>query len=138
MPWVRNPHSGGVKIPKLVQERTQRRILAHAKKKYKGKFTRLEVRFRGSLCYIDAYRKPNVPRGWPPKDWHETREQMLDRLRNTPTHLCRLRYFGDEDCWTLAFFTYSNEKYSPCVFHSGDFYGTPEEGLDVEATYLDG
>ena len=30
MPWVYDPHSGGVKIPPAVQERTRQRILAYA------------------------------------------------------------------------------------------------------------
>ena len=47
----------------------------------------------------------------------------------------RLRYFA-EDRWSLAFYTYSNERYEPCVFHNGTFFGTPEEGLDVAAIYL--
>ena len=52
------------------------------------------------------------------------------------THLCRLRYFGNEDAWSLSFFTYSNERYEPCVFHNGSFHGTPEEAFDVGAAYL--
>jgi len=136
MPWSRDPHSGGVKIPKAVQERTRQRILKYAERKYKGKFVRLDVRFRGPLCYIDAYKAPNLPRDWPPKDWDETRSQMIKRLRNTPVHLCRLRYFGNENEWSLAFFTYSNEKYSPCVFHNGSFFGTPQQAFDIGAGYL--
>src|SRR5256885_744300 len=107
MPWVFDPQSGGVKIPPAVQERTRRRILAYAEKHYKGKYTRIDVRFRGPLCYIDAYQEPDVPPGRPPKVFGETRRQMIERLRDTPTHLCRLRYFGKDDEWSLAFFTYS-------------------------------
>ncbi|MDP2788891.1 MAG: hypothetical protein Q8O46_02455, partial [bacterium] len=66
----------------------------------------------------------------------ETKEKYLKRLSETPTHLCRLRYFGDDEEWSLAFYTYSNEKYEPCVFMNGSFYGTPEEGFDIGATYL--
>jgi hypothetical protein len=135
--WVYDPHSGGVKISPAVQERTRQRILAHAEKHYKGKYTRLDIRFRGQYCYIDAFQEPVVEPGWPPKDWGETREEYIERLRNSPTHLCRLRHF-DENKWSLAFFTYSNEKYTPSVFHSGEFTGTPEEGFDVGATYLAG
>ena len=39
--WVYDPHSGGVKIPMAVRERTKNRILAHASKHYAGKYTRL-------------------------------------------------------------------------------------------------
>lgn len=136
MPWVYSPHSGGKKIPEPVQERTRQRILAHAEKNYAGKFASLDVRFRGALCYIDAYTEPFVPPGYRPRKGEESRQEKIERLRRTPLHLCRLRYFGDEDRWTLAFFTYSNEKYSPCVFDSGDDHGTPEEGFDVGAVYL--
>lgn len=135
MPWVFDPQAGGVKVPKLVQERTTRRILAHAEKHYKGKYTRLDVRFRGALCYIDAYVEPDLAPGWPPKDHPETRAQMLERLRTTPLHLCRLRHFT-EDRWSVAFYTYSHMKYEPAIFPSGEWFGTPEEGLDVGAMYL--
>jgi len=136
MAWVYDPHSGGVRIPKAVQERTRRRILEHAEKKYGGRYISLDIRFRGALCYIDAYVEPDVPKGWPPKSWGETRDEMINRLRKTPLHLVRLRHFGGDDRWSLAFFTYSNERYTPCVFQSGSFEGTPEEAFDTGATYL--
>ena len=66
----------------------------------------------------------------------ETREQYLERLRESPVHLCRLRFFGDEDRWTMAFYTYSHEAHEPCFFGSGDDHGAPEEALDVAAVYL--
>jgi hypothetical protein len=50
-------------------------------------------------------------------------------------HLCRLRYCGRAQ-WSVAFFAYSSERYEPCAFESGSFFGTPEEGLDVGAVYL--
>ena len=131
-----NPHTGGIPVPKMLQERTRQRILAYAQANYKARYTSLDIRFRGSLCYIDAYTEPNLAPGWPPKGYDETREQMIERLRKTPTHLCRLRYFGHENQWSLAFFTYSNEKYSPCMFHTGTFFGSPEEAFDIGATYL--
>ena len=51
-------------------------------------------------------------------------------------HLCRLHNFGNEEEWSPAFFTYSNEKYSPCCFGSGTFFGTLEEAFDIGAMYL--
>ncbi len=33
--------------------------------------------------------------------------------------------------------TYSHERYEPSFFASGEQHGTPEEGLDVGAVYLD-
>ena len=136
MPWVFDPHSGGVKIPKAVQERTRQRILDYAEKHYKGKYTSLDIRFRGALCYIDAYTEPFASESWKPtKDWPETREQMIERRRRVPLHLVRLRYF-QENRWSLAFFTYSDEKYTPSVFHTGDVHGTPEEAFEIGAVYL--
>ncbi len=33
----------------------------------------------------------------------------------------------------------SNEKYERCMFHSGDFWGTPEEAFEIAAgVYLEG
>ena len=131
--WVHDPNAGGVKIPEVVKRRTEERIRHYAERHFAGKYTRLEIRFRGKFCYIDAYAEPVVLPGWPPPDWSESREEHLERLRNTPTHLCRLRYFGDEERWGFAFYTYSNEKYELSIFPSGDFYGTPEEAFDTAA-----
>jgi len=36
----------------------------------------------------------------------------------------------------MAFYTYSNEKYEPCVFINGSFHGTPEEAFETAAVYL--
>lgn len=136
--WVKDPHSGGKTIPKVVKERTAARIQRHAEENYGDRsFTRIDVRFRGKFCYIDAYTEPVLAPGWPPEDWHETREEVIERMRSIPTHLCRLRYFGDEEKWSMAFYTYSNEKYEPCFFRNGGWYGTPEEAFDVGSVYLD-
>ena len=115
-PWVYNPHAGGVTIPPEVRRRTERRIRAYADARYAGRFKRLDVRFRGALCYIDA---------------------SIDDPASVPLHLCRLRYFRQEDAWSLAFYTYSHEKYEPCLFRNGTFQGTPEEAFDMAAIYLD-
>ena len=134
--WVYTPHLGGRTIPTAVRERTEKRILEHGQRRYVGRYTLLGVRFKGALCYIDAFIEPDLPTRRQLQRLGETREQFLERRRDLPIHLCRLRYFGNEDTWTLAFFTYSNERYSPCAFHSGRDHGTPEEALDVGAVYL--
>jgi hypothetical protein len=134
--WVYDPHSGGTKIPPAVRQRTAERIEKHAQKNYAGKFSRLDIRFRGALCYIDAFTEPEKPDKALLKITGETAEQYLERLRNNPLHLCRIRYFGDENRWSLAFYTYSNERYEPCFFHDNDDHGTPEEAFDVGAVYL--
>jgi len=94
------------------------------------------VHFRGQLCYIDAYTEPAVPSSFDPAVFGASREAYLQRLRDTPTHLCRLRYFGDEQRWSMAFYAYSSEKYEPCFFDNGTFHGTPEEAFDTAAVYL--
>lgn len=134
--WVYDPHSGGVKIPPAVRERTERRINEYGQRRYSGKYARLDIRFGGALCYVDAFIEPEEPTPKQLRALGETRAQFLGRLRNVPVHLCRLRYFGDENAWSLSFFAYSNERYEPCVFHNGRFHGTPEEALDVGAAYL--
>jgi len=134
--WMRNPHSGGVKIPQNVQERIRKRIEKYATENYERRYTRLDIQFKGVFCYIDAYQEPDEPSGSLLKITGETREEYRRRLSETPIHLCRLRYFGNEEEWGLAFYTYSNEKYEPCVFASGSFWGTPEEGFNVGAMHL--
>jgi hypothetical protein len=130
--WSVNPHSGGQKISPAKQDEVRRRIQAYAEAHFAGMYTHLDIRFKGQFCYIDAFTEPMVLEGWPPPDWPETREEHHERLRNTPTHLCRLRYFGN-DTWSFAFFTYSHEKYEPSVFATGNWFGTPEEAFDISA-----
>ena len=114
MPWVYNPHVGGKPIPPQVQSRIRSRIVAHAATTSAGRYDRLDVRFRGALCYIDAYRESS----------------------SEPWHLVRLRYFGSDDRWTMAFYTYSHERYEPCAFADGSFEGRPEDAFDIGAVYL--
>ena len=133
--WVFSPHSGGVNIPPAVRARTTERIEKYAAQHYAGKYTRLEIRFRGPLCYIDAYIEPEEPSPRMLEVTGETRQQFLQRLRAAPPHLCRLRYFV-EDRWSMAFFTYSNERYEPSVFANGSSHGTPEEAFELAAMYL--
>ena len=130
--WVFDPDSGGVKITDATKRRTEQRIRTYAEANFAGKYTRLEIRFRGQFCYIDAYTEPVMRDGWPPEEWPETREEYQERLRNTPTHLCRLRHFA-EDRWGFAFYTYSNNKYSLSVYDNGEFFGTPEEAFRMSA-----
>ena len=131
--WIQNPDSGGVTIPEAVKRRTEQRIRRYAEEHFAGIYSRLDIRFRGQFCYVDAYTEPEDTPGWPPPDWPETRKEYLERLRNTPTHLCRLRYFGEEDGWGFGFYTYSNDKYELSIFPSGEFTGTPEEAFDTAA-----
>jgi len=131
--WFFNPDSGGVKIPDVVKSRIEFRIRKCAEENFSGKYTRLDIRFRGQFCYIDAYTEPELAPGWPPADWAETREVYIERMRNIPTHLCRLRFFHDEDKWGFAFYSYANEKYEMSVFPDGEFTGKPEDAFQVSA-----
>lgn len=133
--WMTAPHAGGVKISHTTQETVRQRIIADAEKNHVGKFTRIYVRFRGAMCYIDAYKEPeDVPKKFP-AGFGETHKEYVERLRNTPTHLVRLRHFCI-DLWSVAFFTYSNERYEPCYFPNGEWFGTPEQAFEIGAVYL--
>jgi hypothetical protein len=130
--WVFDPDSGGQKIPERIKAQVKRRIEGVAQEHFEGRYARLDIRFRGQFCYIDAYQDADTDPYWPPAGWPETREEYVERMRNTPIHLCRLRYFGG-DRWGFAFYTYSNERYELSMYPDGDFLGTPEEAFLVSA-----
>jgi hypothetical protein len=130
--WMFAPDSGGKKISPAVQMDVKKRILVMAEKEFKGKYTRLDIHFRGQFCYIDAYTEPILTDSWPPADWGETRQEYAERLRNTPTHLCRLRYFGNDE-WGFAFYTYSHEKYEFALYDNGQSTGKPESAFLLSA-----
>lgn len=132
--WAVDPDSGGVKIPETVKRHTEARLQQIAATEFAGRYTRLDIRFRGVFCYVDAYTEPApLQPNWPPADWPETREEYIERMRATPTHLCRLRYFGPGDRWSFGFYTYSNERYELSFFPSGDFFDKAEEAFRVAA-----
>ena len=132
--WVRDPSGGGSKVPARLKPVIEERIQKLAEEKYAGRYTRIDVRFRGKFCYIDAYvEPPPLTDDWPPADWPESREEYIERLRNTPLHLCRLRYYSLES-WSFALYGYSNEKYEVSfIAASGDFFGTLEQCFDTAA-----
>ena len=134
--WVYDPDSGGKKIPAWMQADVIKRINQVAEEHYKGRYLRLEIRFRAQFCYIDAYTEPSLAEDWPPEGWDETREEALERMRKAPTHLCRLRYFGMDE-WGFAFYTYSHDKYELSVYPNGEFTGKPEDAFLAAAVYLD-
>ena len=68
--WMFDPSSGGIKIPPPVQSEVKKRVQAVAEKEFKGKYTRLDIRFRNQFCYIDAYTEPVLTNGYPlPQAW---------------------------------------------------------------------
>ena len=112
MPWVLDLHCGGEKIPPLSYEKIRKQVEAYSdKRSWKANF-KLQVRFKGRFCYIDALEKDG-----------------------TVSPLGRLRHFKD-DKWSIAFYTYSNDRYEPCVMNSGSQKGSLEEGLAVCEMYL--
>jgi hypothetical protein len=134
--WVFDPDSGGVKIKEAIKRRTEERICRYAETHFTGRYTRLDIRFRRQFCYVDAYTEPELPGpDWPPPDWPESREEYLERMRNTPIHLFRLRYFGNEDSWGLAFYSYAHDRYELSVFPSGEFFGSPEDAFQTAAEF---
>jgi hypothetical protein len=133
--WVYNPNTGGKSIPPGVKARTERRILDYAAKHHPGRFTRVGVRFHGALCYIDVYTEPDLPQDSTPPPG-EARDQWIARLRSIPMHLCRIRYFGDEERWSFAWYTYAHEKYEPSFLINGEDHGTPEEAFETSALFL--
>ena len=133
---MRSPHSGGKSIPPTVQRDTTQRILSHAAGQHAGKYARIDVRFRGAFCYIDAYCEPDRPTQALLDVFGETEEQYYKRLREVPIHLCRMRFFGDPESWSVAFYTYSHERYEDSFFADGSMYGTPEAAFDIGAVYL--
>ena len=129
------PHTGGRPISEAVQNAVRMRILNHAREHYAGKYRRIDVRFKGALCYIDAYQEPRLVSEAVAALTGETADEFAERVRNTPVHLVRLGYF-DEDRWSLSFYTYSHERYEPCSYPNGEEFGTVEQAFDVGAVYL--
>ena len=54
---VQPVQGGHARLGKLA---TKARLLAHAEKHYAGRYARLDARFKGALCYIDAYTEPDA------------------------------------------------------------------------------
>ncbi len=133
--WVLDPHSGGVKIPKRLQPKIKERILAYAQENYGEHFIRLDIRFRSQFCYINAYKEPSIPDVFPPPEYPETKEKYIEKLRNDPIKLCRIRYFI-ENRWSFSYFSYSNMQYEPSVLDNGTFFGTLEEAFESSTMHL--
>jgi len=114
--WVYSPHTGGVKMSDSRKREVRRRIQQYAARKLMDKCDRIAVRFRGALCYVDAEQKQ--PDG----------RVFLFRL-------CRLRHFA-VDRWSIALYTYSQEKYEPCVYPNGEWTAALEDALDLGTTFL--
>jgi len=133
--WTFAPHSGGSKISPALQLSTHARIERYAEQHYAGLYTRIDVRFRGALCYIDAFTEPAQPSRDQLRSLGESIEGYLARLRETPTRLCRLRYFAGRDLWSVALYSYSSERFEPCILPTGEYCGNPEECFALGASF---
>lgn len=110
--WNIDPQGGGIRIPPNSYPAIVAQVSAYeAQKPWYGKF-KLQTRFRGVFCYLDAVENDGAP--FP---------------------IGRLRYFGPNE-WSMAFYTYSNEKYEPCIFPGGTWFGSIERAIDVFAMYF--
>ena len=59
--WVFDPNRGGVKLKAAVKQRLEARIGRYAEAHLAGRYRRLDIRFRGQFCYVDAYTEPEPP-----------------------------------------------------------------------------
>jgi len=126
----------GGKIPESVQNAVRFRILNHAREHYAGKYWKIDVRFEGGYCFIDAFQEAAPGSEGVAALTGETRAEFRERVRNTPVHLVRLEHLA-EDRWCLSFYTYSHEQYEPCSYPNGEETGTVEQAFDVgAAAYL--
>jgi len=114
--WYFDPHSGGIKISASSKIEVERQVSEYAEQHWQGKCDRVGVRFRGTLCYVYAWKSNS-----------DGSEYSIP--------LCRLRHF-DKERWSIALFTWSNEKYEPCIFPSGEWFGNIEECLELGASFL--
>jgi hypothetical protein len=136
--WQLDPNSGGVKVPEKIKEDITQRITKIAEENFKGKYLKLQIKFKNQFCYIDFfedYTEKNVPTTFSESLYGMSKEEYVEKRRNTPIHLCRLRYFGTEE-WGYAFYTYSHEKYELSTFRNGSFYGKPEEAFMASSMYF--
>jgi len=106
--WVYDPQSGGSKIPSQIHEALCKQAESFARTRSWYPRIQLKLRFKNQFCYVD------------------TIEEGDERL----FPLCRLRHFNKHG-WSLALFTYSNERYVPCLFLDGKWEGTFEAALEV-------
>ena len=107
-PWVYDPQSGGSKVPPQIHKTLCKHAEAFSSGHAWYPRIQLKLRFRNQFCYVD------------------TVEAGDERL----FPLCRLRHLALRG-WSLALFTYSNDRYAPCVFPDGKWEGTFEAALEV-------
>ena len=112
MAWHLDPHSGGTKIPHAMFEELRTQVHAYEKTCSWYPQHSIKLRFKSQFCYVDSFEEGK-----------------------NLSPLCRLRYFKLRG-WSFAFFTYSSERYEPCIFPSGEWFGTIEQAIQASSLYL--
>ena len=112
MPWYYNPQSGDQKIPPNHYDKLRQQAHAYEKTRAWYPASTLSLRFKGQFCYLDEIKEGEG--AFP---------------------LARLRYLSP-DRWSLALFTYSHERYEPCLFPNGEWCGSLEQAIEVCEVYL--
>ncbi len=113
MSWVYSPQSGGIKLTPSKQSMFLQKAEAFEQTRPWFPVFQLKLRFKNQFCYLDALKS--------------------GELKAFP--LCRLRYFRD-NIWSMAFYTYSNQRYEPCYFRNGTWEGSLEEAVEMCEMYL--
>ena len=107
-PWVYAPHSGGTKMTPITQAQLLSELRNYCTSRPWYPKIQLSLRFKSQFCYVDST--------------DEGDERIFP--------LCRLRYFRDEH-FSLALFSYGNERYEPCLFANGKDQGTLTEAIET-------
>ena len=131
--WQFDPGSGGRPVPDAVRRATKAAILAHGQRHFTGLYRELGVRFKAQFCYVDAYVDQEEPVADEESvDAGGNRGEYLERVRSSELKLCRFRFFAP-DRWSLAIYSYAQERYETSVLADGGFVGRPQDGFDLAA-----
>jgi hypothetical protein len=117
--WSRSNTSRGA-IPAPVQEALLRRLEYRLRAKWSRAQVDVVVKFRSRFAYVGYVDQ-------------SPRKASQDGRELVPFPLFRLGYQGDPALWLFSLFTYSNERYEPCIGASGDFTASPEQAFDCAA-----
>ena len=112
MPWVYDPHSGGIKISPRHHQEISRQITSYEQTRSWYPKIKLKTRISGQFCYI-----------------------LTVEDNKKPMPLCRLRHFVLER-WSLAVFTYSNDRYTPVNLNGEKDQGTIAEALNIAESFI--
>lgn len=113
-------------IPESERRTVQERLESHARTAWSERCARVKVRFHGNSVYVAAIEAD-------PWVMPDASQAEIERIRQTPTKLCRLDWTGNPNSWGFAFYKYSDERYEPSMTLDGSFAGSPETCFDTAA-----